>query len=741
MAGVLPVSAARVHHLSGKDEKPSGKDEKQTHAMDVGPDHPELDAPVQSQPASAVSVARPVNLVAQRQIHNVSTDLLGCFNGINTLYYFEKAMRILHEKGVEPGSEKAKANKERAKKILKTLDFPIIPELRAKINAADIEGAKDLIRTLSLLHQAMNRLEHDYFERADRAIRKLGAYLVGDLEIAIRRGDYSAALVALEKGRNDVICLLDAFDAEDDEAAQAAVNRLGVEMFPELRAEIDAKNINNAIVVLENYRRDISKLQLAIKVMPDLARAQRAITSLGVYIVGDLKVALFARNLSQAKIALDGCRTDISHLKEAMLAIQPEEGRPLADMKRAKAAIGKLGVYLLGDLRKALEAGRLQIAAEALERARFDVACVTDAIHAIHPVDGSPSSPKTANAALAKIGFRLAGSLKTQIDARNLYEALKVIEAFREDRRKISYQIQGDRIGKGSYGKVYPATHPSSGMDVVIKTQDKDKTAEREAETFGVIQRNHVPHSVIPIEIFTSSPDKRNPHMNIVMPKHQVLPHGTTLPLDQLRSMAHQGVGYFTGMQKIGKSHNDIKPSNLSWEVGPQHLAIFDYGLSCSFDDPKLSQPNAVIGTRPYQAPEMLLGYPLTDNPMTDLWSWGCTLIELYLGEHLFPRDSDSIEAVRLHALSILDQIGHPSKEYLAKCDQARLKKIFALDADGNIEGVLQPHHPRWPNTSKWDERIREKGSNKGDDPVLVEDLIEHIRGLLDYADRRELRD
>lgn len=738
MAGA--VGSIRVLPPSGKDEKPSGKDEKQTHAMDIGPDHPELEAPVQAKPSSAASVAPPVNLVAQRRLHNISSDLLGFLNGINRLHYLEKAMRILHEKGVEPGSEKAKANKEKAEKILKFWNIPLIPELRAKIDAADVEGAKELLRTLNLLLHAMDRLKHNEFERADRAIRKLGAYLVGDLEIAIRRGDYSSALVALEKGRNDVICLFDACNAEDDETVQAAVSRLDVPMFPELRKEIDAKNLGNAIAVLENYRREIANLQLAIKAMPDLARAQRYLSSLGVYIVGDLKVALFARNLSQAKDAFDRCRTDISHLKEAMLAIQPETGRPAADIKRAKSALSKLGVYLLGDLRKALEAGRLQIAAEALERARADVACVSDAINAIHPVDGSPTRPDLAKAAVAKLGLNLDGSLKTAVENRNLFEALRTIEAFREDQRKKSYQISGNRIGKGSYGKVYDATHRSTGRPVVIKKQDLDRAAQREADTFGLIQRNSVPHSVIPMEIYTSSPEKRKPHMNIVMPKHQVMKHGTTIPLPELRSMAFQGVGYFIGMKKIGKSHNDIKPGNLSWEAGSQHLAIFDYGLSLSFDDPKLSDPNTVIGTRPYQAPEYLLGYPLNDNPTMDLWSWGCTLIELYIGEHLFPRDSCSLEARRLHALAICDQIGHPSKEYIAKCNQQRVKEIFAFDADGNVEGVLLPHLPRWPNTTRWEERMRAKARSQGDDLAMLEELIQHISGLLDYADRRELR-
>lgn len=727
MAGVPPVSAAKVHILSGKDEM---------FPMDLREDHVDA-APLPSQTSSLIEVAPTVNLVSQRNLHNISTDLRGFYDGINRLYYLEKAMQALHptKAGVEPDIAKTD-------EYLARLDLPQIPELIAQIKAGDLKKAKDLLNTINLLKQAADELKkpNPNFDKADRAVRKLGAYLVDDLKEALRLEDYSLSLKLLARGRRDVATLVEVFELEIDAAEALVVDQLEVPMFSELRAAIMEKNLNYAIAALENWRSDSSPLKEAIAAMPDIEQVQKILADLGVYLVGGLRVAILARDLEKAKTAFDKSRNDISCLKEVMSAIHPTKGRPDPAIRKAKSLIGKLGVYLLGQLKTALEAGDLQIAVEALERSRKEIALVQDAINAMNPVDGAPN-PHLADASLAKMGFKLVGELKKAIEERNLYKALEEIELWKEDIRNKSY-FKGEKVGGGSYGDVHRVVHSSTMRPGVMKTQKLTKrngeparAARREAETLGAIQRNAVPHSVLPIEIFRSSPGKK-PHLNIVMPELQALKHGKVIPLDQLRSMAYQAGGYFIGMKDIKRLHNDIKPSNLGWDG--YYLSFFDYGLSCASYDPMLTDPATNIGTNQYQAPEFLFGYPLNDNPTMDLWSWGVTLIELYLGEHLFPRNGDSIEEIRQHALGIIDQIGTPSMGYLKKCNQERLKEIFHLDADGDIEGVRRPLHPRW-STTPWDERMRAKAGSQGDDLLKLEGLIDHIRGLLNYADVREL--
>jgi serine/threonine protein kinase len=66
------------------------------------------------------------------------------------------------------------------------------------------------------------------------------------------------------------------------------------------------------------------------------------------------------------------------------------------------------------------------------------------------------------------------------------------------------------------------------------------------------------------------------------------------------------------------------------------HIKVIDFGGAC-FDDAKKS---AVINTRQYRAPEVMLG---TGWSMpSDIWSLGCILAELYQGELLFPTHNNN---------------------------------------------------------------------------------------------------
>ena len=63
-------------------------------------------------------------------------------------------------------------------------------------------------------------------------------------------------------------------------------------------------------------------------------------------------------------------------------------------------------------------------------------------------------------------------------------------------------------------------------------------------------------------------------------------------------------------------------------------MKIIDLGSACS---EKLF-PFTYIQSRYYRAPEVILGLPFTSA--IDMWSFGCILLELYLGIPIFPGSS-----------------------------------------------------------------------------------------------------
>ncbi len=76
--------------------------------------------------------------------------------------------------------------------------------------------------------------------------------------------------------------------------------------------------------------------------------------------------------------------------------------------------------------------------------------------------------------------------------------------------------------------------------------------------------------------------------------------------------------------------HCDLKPENiLLKQLNKTGVKLIDFGSSC-FESEKLY---TYIQSRFYRSPEIILGLPY--NTQIDMWSFGCLLCELYLGNFL----------------------------------------------------------------------------------------------------------
>lgn len=107
----------------------------------------------------------------------------------------------------------------------------------------------------------------------------------------------------------------------------------------------------------------------------------------------------------------------------------------------------------------------------------------------------------------------------------------------------------------------------------------------------------------------------------------------------------------------LGICHRDIKPQNLLVHPISGVLKLCDFGSAKILVEGGVNV--AYICSRYYRAPELIFGASCYTSSI-DIWSSGCVMGELLLGQPLFPGESGIDQLVE-----IIKVLGTPSKEQI----------------------------------------------------------------------------
>ncbi|XP_076310969.1 glycogen synthase kinase-3 beta-like isoform X2 [Tachypleus tridentatus] len=220
-------------------------------------------------------------------------------------------------------------------------------------------------------------------------------------------------------------------------------------------------------------------------------------------------------------------------------------------------------------------------------------------------------------------------------------------------------------IGNGSFGVVYQAQLVDTGEMVAIKKVLQDKRFKnRELQ----IMRRLDHCNIVKLKYFFYSNGERKDelYLNLVLefiPEtvYRVARHYSksrqTIPVSFIKLYMYQLFRSLAYIHSLGICHRDIKPQNLLLDPESGVLKLCDFGSAKHLIR---GEPNvSYICSRYYRAPELIFG--ATDyTTMIDVWSAGCVLAELLLGQPIFPGDSGVDQLVE-----IIKVLGTPSKEQI----------------------------------------------------------------------------
>ena len=168
-------------------------------------------------------------------------------------------------------------------------------------------------------------------------------------------------------------------------------------------------------------------------------------------------------------------------------------------------------------------------------------------------------------------------------------------------------------------------------------------------------------------------------------------------PMVCVRDFARQLLETLDFIHSFKLIHTDLKPENIlltNYRVVPYQwrgrhyripestkIKLIDFG-GATYDDEKKS---SIINTRQYRSPEVILGAGWSTP--SDMWSAGCILAELYLGDLLFPTH-DNVE----HLALIESTVGFFSRRLLnAAKHQNMVNESFDGHGRHRLGYVLPP--------------------------------------------------
>lgn len=228
--------------------------------------------------------------------------------------------------------------------------------------------------------------------------------------------------------------------------------------------------------------------------------------------------------------------------------------------------------------------------------------------------------------------------------------------------------LKKEKIGEGTYGKVYKAINTETSEVVALKKMEVHNPAEGISATIlreiSLVKELSHPNVIRYHSIFhCDSSQASNSLKDVLMENGKFVLVFEWLDQDlkkymddlskkelQVDSQTLKGFMFqiLSGLAHLHKRkimHRDMKPQNILVDR-KRNLKIADFGLARCFSIPIRPYTREVV-TLYYRAPEILLDAIEYSTPI-DIWSVGCIFVELMTKRVLFKGDSELDQLIKI---------------------------------------------------------------------------------------------
>jgi glycogen synthase kinase 3 beta len=249
-------------------------------------------------------------------------------------------------------------------------------------------------------------------------------------------------------------------------------------------------------------------------------------------------------------------------------------------------------------------------------------------------------------------------------------------------------------IGNGSFGVVFQVNLLATGERVAIKKVLQDKRFKnRELQIMRLLKHENVVD--LKFFFYSSGQKKDEVYLNLMLefvPEtvYQVARSYSKMkqpfPILHAKLYMYQIFRSLAYIHNLGICHRDIKPQNLLLNSSIGVLKLCDFGSAKIL---VAGEPNvSYICSRYYRAPELIFG-ATNYSCNIDVWSAGCVMAELLLGQPIFPGESGVDQLVE-----IIKVLGTPTREQIHEMNPNYTDFKFPQIRAHPWEKVFRSHTP-----------------------------------------------